>query len=89
MRPRSAGPGAAEACGRSWRNRGGLSDTQSVNGEPRMLGWICALLSKQTLLRSQSQGKEYPLLSAFSFGSFREKARLDWAQTGVDVLEIW
>lgn len=71
------------------RKEGGLSDTWNANGEPRMLGWICALLSKQTLLRSQGQGKKYPLLSAFSFGSFRGKARLDWAQTGVDVSEIW
>lgn len=75
-----AGPG---------REGGGLSDTQNVDGEPRMLACICALLSKQTLLRSQGQGKDYPLLSAFSFGSFREKTRLDWAQTGVDVSEIW
>lgn len=54
-----------------------------------MLGWTCALLSNQTLPRSQGQGKKYPLLFAFSFGSFTEKVRLDWAQTGVDVSEIW
>lgn len=41
-----------------------------------MLGWVCALLgvTKQTLIpRGQDQGKEYPLLSAFSFGFFREQ----------------
>lgn len=46
-------------------------------------GMICSLLSKQTLPRSQGQRKEYPLLPAFNFGSVREKARLDWAQTGI------
>lgn len=41
-----------------------------------MLGWICALLgiTQQTLiLRGWGQGKEDPLLAAFSFGSFRER----------------
>lgn len=40
-----------------------------------MPGWICAILgiTQQTLiLRGHCQGKEYPLLYAFSFSSFRQ-----------------